>query len=163
MDAKRYIDRLSLFVESGYKLNLSSEQLHVLMIVESMTKRDKKLVQPSDIANVTLMNEKQVEVIIGELISLKYLSIESNGKDIYYTTNKVVDLLLAPTPRKQRISFKELFEAKLKRELKDIELEIVSGWQEENVDFEKMSKILLNVQFDNDQIPFSLINELLIK
>lgn len=160
---KNYVNRLALLVESGYKLNLTSEQLHILMIVESMSSREKKLVQASEIANLTLMNEKQIEVIIGELITLKHLSIESDGKNLFYSTNKVIDLILAPPVKRQRISFKELFEAKLKRELKDIELEIVTNWQEENADFEKMSRILIDVQFENDQIPFALISELLRK
>lgn len=163
METKRYIDRLALFVESGYRLNLKSDQLHVLMLIESLSSHNKKLVDSSEIAMVSLLSDKQVEMIISELITLKYISIESDGKNAYYSTDNALNLLLATPTKKGKVTFKELFEAKLKRELKGIEIEIVNNWQEENIDFEKMSKILINVQFENDQIPFSLISELLTK
>lgn len=163
MDNKRHINRLALLVESGNGLNLKSDQLHVLMLIDTQTQYDKKLITPAQIAALTLLSEKQIETIISELITLKYIGIESDGKNAYYSANNAINLLLSVPTKRARVTLKELFEAKLKRELKGIEVEIVNNWQEENVDFEKMSKILMSIQFDNNQIPFALINDLLIK
>lgn len=163
MNQRKYIKKLELFLDNAKRLNLTSEQLHILLLIDIHSDDAKKLVSGSELAELTLMDEKKIEAIMGELLVNKLVSMDSSGRRMFYSTAGALNLVFAPESSKNPSTFKELFEAKLKRELKAHELEIVTGWQESGITNDEMSKILLNITFEDQSIPFHLIYGLINK
>lgn len=172
------IDYRNILIQSYKELNLTENELIVLLLIDSLSKEKMSLFSGEMLSVKMNLTEKEIDETIVSLMNKSFLSYVQQG-DILVTSlentfKKVLDLIqnqIVNDFNDDESKYKQealgnvlrTLETEMKRSLTSLEMEKVANWFQEGVDEKVINDSINECIMKNNRVTITKVDHLIIK
>lgn len=172
------IDYRNILIQSYKELNLTENELIVLLLIDSLSKEKMSLFSGEMLSVKMNLTEKEIDEAIVSLMNKSFLSYVQQG-DILVTSlentfKKVLDLIqnqIVNDFNDDESKYKQealgnvlrTLETEMKRSLTSLEMEKVANWFQEGVDEKVINDSINECIMKNNRVTITKVDHLIIK
>ncbi len=172
------IDYRNILINNYKELNLTENELIVLLMIDSINKNEKTLISGDQLAFKMNLNSQQIDEIIVSLMNKSFLSYQQDGDILITSIENTYQRIISFVEKKyledsndETIKNQEenltrilkILEEEMKRSLSGLEMEKVINWFNEGVNVNVIENSINECIMKSNKVSINAIDKLIIK